>query len=109
MVDAKDKSNDNPIPTFIYEKDDEKVEVDANSFSADGKIQFARLLDYKKEIENLQGALVKVQLDIDDRVNNQQRRVQWILDNEINKPEDSEIEDAEVLKDGKGDSSNGKS
>jgi len=109
MVDTTDKSNDSPKPTFIYEKDGEQVEADANTFSDEGKIQFARLLDYRKELETLQGSLIRVQLDMDDNVNNRERRLKWLMDNEINKPEeDSEVEEAEVVKDDKGDS-NGKS
>ena len=93
MVDTKDNSNENPKPTFQYDKDGEVVEVDANTFSNEGKIQFARLLDYQKQREELQGALIRVQLDIDDNANNTERRKQWIMDNEINKPE----EEAEVV------------
>jgi hypothetical protein len=93
MVDTKDNSNENPKPTFQYEKDGEVVEVDANTFSDQGKIQFARLLDYQKQREELQGALIRVQLDIDDNANNTERRKQWILDNEINKPETVEETD----------------
>ena len=93
MVDTKDNSNENPKPTFQYEKDGEIVEVDANTFSDQGKIQFARLLDYQKQREELQGALIRVQLDIDDNANNTERRKQWILDNEINKPETVEETD----------------
>ena len=93
MVDTKDNSNENPIATFAYEKDGEVVEVDANTFSNEGKIQFARLLDYKKQREDLQSALIRVQLDIDDNVNNHERRKQWIMDNEINKPETVEETD----------------
>ena len=93
MVDTKDNSNENPIPTFQYEKDGEVVEVDANTFSDQGKIQFARLLDYQKQREELQGALIRVQLDIDDNANNTERRKQWIMDNEINKPETVEETD----------------
>ena len=88
MVDTKDNSNENPKPTFQYEKDGEVVEVDANTFSDQGKIQFARLLDYQKQREELQGALIRVQLDIDDNANNTERRKKWIMDNEINKPEE---------------------
>ena len=93
MVDTKDNSNENPKPTFQYEKDGEVVEVDANTFSNEGKIQFARLLDYQKQREELQGALIRVQLDIDDNANNTERRKQWIMDNEINKPETVEETD----------------
>jgi hypothetical protein len=93
MVDTKDNSNENPKPTFQYEKDGEVVEVDANTFSDQGKIQFARLLDYQKQREELQGALIRVQLDIDDNANNTERRKQWILDNEINKSETVEETD----------------
>lgn len=93
MVDTKDNSNENPKPTFQYEKDGEVVEVDANTFSDHGKIQFARLLDYQKQREELQGALIRVQLDIDDNANNTERRKQWIMDNEINKPETVEETD----------------
>ena len=93
MVDTKDNSNENPKPTFQYEKDGEIVEVDANTFSDQGKIQFARLLDYQKQREELQGALIRVQLDIDDNANNTERRKQWIMDNEINKPETVEETD----------------
>ena len=93
MVDTKDNSNENPKPTFSYEKDGEVVEVDANTFSDQGKINFARLLDYQKQREELQGALIRVQLDIDDNANNTERRKQWILDNEINKPETVEETD----------------
>jgi hypothetical protein len=93
MVDTKDNSNENPKPTFQYEKDGEVVEVDANTFSDQGKINFARLLDYQKQREELQGALIRVQLDIDDNANNTERRKQWILDNEINKPETVEETD----------------
>ena len=67
--------------------------MDANTFSDQGKIQFARLLDYQKQREELQGALIRVQLDIDDNANNTERRKQWILDNEINKPETVEETD----------------
>lgn len=93
MVDTKDNSNENPKPTFQYEKDGEVVEVDANTFSDQGKINFARLLDYQKQREELQGALIRVQLDIDDNANNTERRKQWILNNEINKPETVEETD----------------
>ena len=93
MVDTKDNSNENPKPTFQYEKDGEVVEVDANTFSDHGKIQFARLLDYKKQREDLQSALIRVQLDIDDNANNTERRKQWIMNNEINKPETVEETD----------------
>jgi hypothetical protein len=93
MVDTKDNSNENPKPTFQYEKDGEVVEVDANTFSDQGKINFARLLDYQKQREELQGALIRVQLDIDDNANNTERRKQWIMDNEINKPETVEETD----------------
>ena len=93
MVDTKDNSNENPKPTFQYEKDGEVVEVDANTFSDQGKINFARLLDYQKQREELQAALIRVQLDIDDNANNTERRKQWILDNEINKPETVEETD----------------
>ena len=93
MVDTKDNSKENPKPTFQYEKDGEVVEVDANTFSDHGKIQFARLLDYQKQREELQGALIRVQLDIDDNANNTERRKQWIMDNEINKPETVEETD----------------
>ena len=93
MVDTKDNSNENPKPTFQYEKDGEVVEVDANTFSDQGKIQFARLLDYQKQREELQGALIRVQLDIDDNANNTERRKQWIMDNEINKPQTVEETD----------------
>ena len=93
MVDTKDNSNENPKPTFQYDKDGEVVEVDANTFSDQGKIQFARLLDYQKQREELQGALIRVQLDIDDNANNTERRKQWIMDNEINKPETVEETD----------------
>ena len=93
MVDTKDNSNENPIATFQYEKDGEVVDVDANTFSDQGKIQFARLLDYQKQREELQGALIRVQLDIDDNANNTERRKQWIMDNEINKPETVEETD----------------
>jgi hypothetical protein len=34
-----------------------------------------------------------VQLDIDDNANNTERRKQWIMDNEINKPETVEETD----------------
>lgn len=93
MVDTKDNSNENPKPTFQYEKDGEIVEVDANTFSDQGKINFARLLDYQKQREELQAALIRVQLDIDDNANNTERRKQWIMDNEINKPETVEETD----------------
>ena len=93
MLDTKDNSNENPTPTFSYEKDGEVVEVDANTFSDQGKIQFARLLDYQKDLGQLQGALIKVQLDIDDNANNTERRKQWIMDNEINKTETVEEKD----------------
>ena len=93
MVDTKDNSNENPKPTFQYEKDGEVVEVDANTFSDQGKINFARLLDYQKQREELQAALIRVQLDIDDNANNTERRKQWIMDNEINKPETVEETD----------------
>ena len=93
MVDTKDNSNENPKPTFQYEKDGEVVEVDANTFSDQGKINFARLLDYQKQREELQAALIRVQLDIDDNANNTERRKQWILNNEINKPETVEETD----------------
>ena len=93
MVDTKDNSNENPKPTFQYEKDGEIVEVDANTFSDQGKINFARLLDYQKQREELQAALIRVQLDIDDNANNTERRKQWILNNEINKPETVEETD----------------
>ena len=52
-----------------------------------------RLLDYQKQREELQGALIRVQLDIDDNANNTERRKQWIMDNEINKPETVEETD----------------
>jgi len=98
MVDTKDNSNENPTPTFSYEKDGEVVEVDANTFSDQGKIQFARVLDYQKDLGQLQGALIKVQLDIDDNANNTERRKKWILDNEINKTEEeTEVKEAEVV------------
>ena len=93
MVDTKDNSKENPKPTFQYEKDGEVVEVDANTFSDQGKINFARLLDYQKQREELQAALIRVQLDIDDNANNTERRKQWIMDNEINKPETVEETD----------------
>ena len=93
MVDTKDNSNENPKPTFQYEKDGEIFEVDANTFSDQGKINFARLLDYQKQREELQAALIRVQLDIDDNANNTERRKQWIMDNEINKPETVEETD----------------
>lgn len=93
MVDTKDNSNENPIATFQYEKDGEVVDVDANTFSDQGKIHFARLLDYQKQREELQGTLIRVQLDIDDNANNTERRKQWIMDNEINKPETVEETD----------------
>ena len=97
MVDTKDNSNENPTPTFSYEKDGEVVEVDANTFSDQGKIQFARLLDYQRDLAQLQNQLIKVQLDIDDNANNTERRKQWIMDNEINKTEENEVEEAEVV------------
>ena len=67
--------------------------MDANTFSDQGKINFARLLDYQKQREELQAALIRVQLDIDDNANNTERRKQWIMDNEINKPETVEETD----------------
>ena len=97
MVDTKDNSNENPTPTYSYEKDGEVVEVDANTFSDQGKIQFARLLDYQRDLAQLQNQLIKVQLDIDDNANNTERRKQWIMDNEINKTEENEVEEAEVV------------
>ena len=98
MVDTKDNSNENPKPTFQYEKDGEVVEVDANTFSDQGKIHFARLLDYQRDLGQLQSALIKVQLDIDDNANNTERRKKWILDNEINKTKEAtEVEEAEVV------------
>ena len=96
MVDTKDNSKEEPKPTFIYEKDGEKIEVDVNTFSNQGKIIFARLLDYQKQREDLQGALIRVQLDIDDNANNYERRKAWIMENEINK-EDDKVEEAEVV------------
>tara|TARA_R100000353_G_scaffold10657_1_gene11783 strand:- start:211 stop:537 length:327 start_codon:yes stop_codon:yes gene_type:complete len=94
MVDTKDNSKEEPNkPIFIYEKDGEKIEVDVNTFSNQGKIIFARLLDYQKQREDLQGALIRVQLDIDDNANNYERRKAWIMDNEINKPETVEETD----------------
>ena len=97
MVDTTDNSNENPTPTYSYEKDGEVVEVDANTFSDQGKIQFARLLDYQRDLAQLQNQLIKVQLDIDDNANNTERRKQWIMDNEINKTEENEVEEAEVV------------
>ena len=96
MVDTKDNSKEEPKPTFIYEKDGEKIEVDVNTFSNQGKIIFARLLDYQKQREDLQGALIRVQLDIDDNANNYERRKAWIMENEINKKDDK-VEEAEVV------------
>tara|TARA_R100001510_G_scaffold23152_1_gene20313 strand:- start:206 stop:523 length:318 start_codon:yes stop_codon:yes gene_type:complete len=96
MVDTKDNSKEEPKPIFIYEKDGEKIEVDVNTFSNQGKIIFARLLDYQKQREDLQGALIRVQLDIDDNANNYERRKAWIMENEINKKNDK-VEEAEVV------------
>jgi hypothetical protein len=95
MVDTKDNSNEEPKPRFIYEKDGEKIEVDANTFSDQGKIYFGRLLDYQKQRNELQAALIRVQLDIDDNAFNHERRKEWIMDNEINKKEDNaDVEEA---------------
>ena len=101
MVDTKDDSNENPKPTFRYEEDGETIDVDVNeSFSDDGKIQFKRLLDYQVQLAKMNEALVNLQLDIQDNLANAERRRNWIMENEINKPEE---DDVEVIEEDEGD------
>lgn len=103
MVDTTDKSNDNPKATFGYVNEEgDAVETDANAFSNIGKIQFQRIL----ELQDQRNRLI-IQIEEADVLINAKKT--FIMDNEINKPEEnSEVEDAEVVKDDKGDS-NGKS
>ena len=103
MVDTTDKSNDNPKATFGYVNEEgDAVETDANAFSNIGKIQFQRIL----ELQDQRNRFI-IQIEEADVLINAKKT--FIMDNEINKPEEnSEVEDAEVVKDDKGDS-NGKS
>ena len=102
MVDTKDNSNENPKPTFRYDKDGETIDIDVNeSFSDEGKLQFKRLLDYQVQLTKLNEALVNLQLDIQDNLANTERRRDWIMENEINKPEEDEVE---VIEEDAGDS-----
>ena len=103
MVDTTDKSNDIPKATFGYVNEEgDAVETDANAFSNIGKIQFQRIL----ELQDQRNRLI-IQIEEADVLINAKKT--FIMDNEINKPEEnSEVEDAEVVKDDKGDS-NGKS
>jgi len=101
MVDTKDDSNENPKPTFRYEEDGETIDIDVNeSFSDEGKIQFKRLLDYQVQLAKLNEAMLYLQLDIQDNVANTERRRDWIMENEINKPEE---DDVEVIEEDEGD------
>tara|TARA_Y100001970_G_scaffold258326_1_gene338089 strand:+ start:108 stop:419 length:312 start_codon:yes stop_codon:yes gene_type:complete len=102
MVDTKDDSNENPKPTFRYEEDGETIDIDVNEgFSDDGKIQFKRLLDYQVQLAKMNEALVNLQLDIQDNLANAERRRNWIMENEINKPEEDNVEVIEEDEGGK--------
>lgn len=101
MVETKKEEVQEPKMTFGYEKDGEQIAADATSFSQLGQIYFNALL----ELQNNKNKLVLAVEDADILMNHKK---QWILDNEINKEEDSEVEEAEVVEDVKGDS-NGKS
>lgn len=95
MVDTKDNSNENPTPKFAYEKDGEKIEVDANTFSADGQAIYLDLLQDREDEAQIRKIIRRNTVKLGDLMDGVAKRSNWLIENEINKPD--EVAEAETV------------
>ena len=95
MVDTKDNSNEEPKATFTY-KDEDGVDktVDASEFSQEGFNVFLALLDDQEDIKRVQTAIRRNVKTLNDLNNGHAKRKQWIVDNEIKKEDNADVEEA---------------
>ena len=95
MVDTKDNSNEEPKATFTY-KDEDGVDktVDASEFSQEGFNVFLDLLDDQEDIKRVQTAIRRNVKTLNDLNNGHAKRKQWIVDNEIKKEDNADVEEA---------------
>ena len=95
MVDTKDNSKEEPKFTFSYDKDNERLEVDANTFSPEGQQIFLDLIDDQEDEKQIAKNLRRTNTKLNDLRNGMKLRTAWIMENEINKTEEPNIEDIE--------------
>ena len=95
MVDTKENSNEEPKATFTY-KDEDGVDktVDASEFSQEGFNVFLDLLDDQEDIKRVQTAIRRNVKTLNDLNNGHAKRKQWIVDNEIKKEDNADVEEA---------------
>ena len=95
MVDTKDNSNEEPKATFTYKGEDgvDKT-VDASEFSQEGFNMFLDLIDDQEDIKRVQTAIRRNVKTLNDLNNGNAKRKQWIVDNEINKEDNADVEEA---------------
>jgi hypothetical protein len=101
MVDTKDNSKEEPkTPMFSYEKEGERVDVEASTFSSEGQEVYMDLIADREDEQQLRKVIRRNSVKLGDLIAGVKKRSDWLIENEINKAEEeTEAEEVEVIED----------